>query len=118
LHRKLKVFEEGDIVMAHLRKDRFPRGMYNKLKYKKIGPCNILRKIFDNAYKLDFSKAFEYFPIFNVFDLYEFHEGEEDGEVGTMQEWEGQFLVKPVEEIEEILTKRVSGKKKARLGSI
>jgi hypothetical protein len=108
LHRKLKVFEEGDIVMAHLRKDIFPIGMYNKLKYKKIGPCKILRKIFDNAYKLDLLEAFDISPIFNVSELYEFHEEEEDGEVGTMQEWEGQFPVKPDEEIEEILAKRVS----------
>jgi hypothetical protein len=51
----------------------------------KIVPCNILRKIFDNAYKIYFPDAFEISLIFNVSYLYEFHEGEEDGEVGTMQ---------------------------------
>jgi hypothetical protein len=48
-----------------------------------------LRKISDNAYKLDLSEAFDISPIFNVPDLYEFHEEEEDGKASTMQEWEG-----------------------------
>jgi len=39
--------------LTHLRKERFPRGMYNKLKMKKIGPCNILRKFDANVYDIE-----------------------------------------------------------------
>lgn len=46
-------FEVGDLVMAHVRKERFPRGTYNKLKLKKIGPFRILRKFSSNAFELE-----------------------------------------------------------------
>jgi hypothetical protein len=36
-HRRKLQFEVGDQVLEHLRKDKYPRGTYNKLKLKKIG---------------------------------------------------------------------------------
>ena len=37
-------FEVGDQVLAHLRKEIFQRGKYNKMKMKNISPCKILKK--------------------------------------------------------------------------
>ena len=98
----MNVFEEGDLVMAHLGKERIPRGTYNKLKYKKVGPCKILRKVYENVYKLELSENLNISTIFNVVNLYEFHEGEKSEEVGTLDEWKQQLLVKHFEEVEEV----------------
>jgi hypothetical protein len=69
-HRRELQFEVGDKVLAHLIKERFPRGTYNKLNMKKIGPCKILRKFDANTYKIELSDGVGISPIFNVLDMY------------------------------------------------
>ena len=71
--RKREVnFEVGDLVLAHLRKERFPKRWYKKLKFKNIGPCKILRRFLANAYEIELPYDIGISPIFNVADLYKY----------------------------------------------
>jgi hypothetical protein len=67
------------LVLEHPRKERFPRGTYNKLKMKKIGPCKIIRKFEANDYEIELPDDVGISPIFNVVDLYPYKEHEPDG---------------------------------------
>jgi hypothetical protein len=69
-HRRRLEFEVGDQVLAHLRKEIFPRGTYNKLKLKNTGPCKMLRRFGENSYELELSKDVGISPIFNISDMY------------------------------------------------
>lgn len=69
-------FEVADLVLSHLRKERFRKREYHKLKLKKNGPCRILRKFSVNVYEIEFEKYVGICPIFNVAYMYPFHVGE------------------------------------------
>jgi hypothetical protein len=69
-HRRELQFEVGDLILSHMRKERFPRGTYNKLKMKKIGPCKIVKKFGANAYEIELPDGIRISLIFNISDLY------------------------------------------------
>ena len=79
-------FEVGDLVLAHLRREKFPKREYNKLKLKKIGPCRILRFFFANAYEIELPPDIGISPIFNVVDLYMYEDIDIDDAVEDKEE--------------------------------
>ncbi|XP_071914051.1 uncharacterized protein [Coffea arabica] len=67
--RRRMVFEPGDWVWLHLRKERFPVQRRNKLLPRGDGPFQVVARIIDNAYKLDLPGEYNVSATFNVADL-------------------------------------------------
>ncbi|RDY03028.1 hypothetical protein CR513_13431, partial [Mucuna pruriens] len=67
-----KVFEVGDLVWVHLRKERFPNLRKYKLLLRGDGHFKIIKKINNNAYILDMPQTNERSYTFHVFDLSSF----------------------------------------------
>ncbi|GJR88336.1 RNA-directed DNA polymerase [Tanacetum coccineum] len=68
-HRKQVLYREGDLVWIHLYKERFLAGNFGKLKLRGDGPFRILKKINDNAYKIELLGHYNVSATFNVADL-------------------------------------------------
>nr|GFA24231.1 hypothetical protein [Tanacetum cinerariifolium] len=64
LHRS-----EGDLVWIHLRKEHFSGGCFGKLKLRGDSPFHVLKKINDNAYKIELPGHYNVSANFKVADL-------------------------------------------------
>lgn len=67
--RREKIFQPGDLVWIHLRKERFPAKRKNKLMPRADGPFKIIERINNNAYKVDLPGEYAVSTTFNVKDL-------------------------------------------------
>ncbi|KAH9716908.1 Endonuclease [Citrus sinensis] len=67
--RKQVVFQPGDWVWVHMRKERFPAQRRSKLFPRGDGPFQVVARINDNAYKLDLPGEYNVSATFNVSDL-------------------------------------------------
>ena len=90
--RRELIFEPGDLVWLHLRKNRLPELKKSKLMPRADGPFKVLENINDNAYRLNLPADFGVSPTFNIADLTPYL-GEEDGlESRTTQMQEGRMM--------------------------
>ncbi|XP_050252895.1 uncharacterized protein LOC126699228 [Quercus robur] len=74
---KKAVFEPGDWIWLHLRKERFPEKRRSKLLPRGDGPFQVVECINDNAYKLDLPGEYGVNASFNVADLSPFDAGDD-----------------------------------------
>ncbi|WZY86898.1 hypothetical protein YC2023_033282 [Brassica napus] len=84
--RRERVFEVGDQVWIHLRKERFPNERKSKLMPRIDGPFEIIKKIGNNAYKLDLQGRYDVSNSFNITDLVPYFADEPDLRTNPFQE--------------------------------
>ena len=87
--RKKVIFEPGDWVWVHMRKERFPEQRKSKLQPRGDGPFQVLKKINDNAYKIDLPSKYNVSNTFNVSDLSPFTADDEALELTSSLSQEG-----------------------------
>jgi hypothetical protein len=88
--RRKLIFEPGDLVWLHLRKDRFPALRKSKLMPRADGPFKVLKRINENAYQLDLPADFGVSPTFNIADLKPYLGEDVELESRTTQMQEGE----------------------------
>jgi hypothetical protein len=97
-----------------LRRERLPRGTYNKLKMNKIGPYRVLKKCGANAYEIELLDGIEISSIFNISYLYPYRVEEiNTGDEQPVIHWTKQMLIADKPQMECILDK-IIGKKTRR----
>jgi hypothetical protein len=98
--KKERIFQEGDLVWIHLRKERFPHERNSKLKPRGDGPFKVLKRINNNAYVIDIpTSKYLVSNTFNVSDLSPYHGDEEVQESRTTLSQGGGDDVAPVTDV-------------------
>ncbi len=74
VNKQPMIFNIGDLVWLHLRKDRFPNERKSKLLPRADGPFKVLACYNNNAYKIELPRdKYNVSDIFNIKDLAPFH---------------------------------------------
>ncbi|XP_027067804.2 uncharacterized protein [Coffea arabica] len=75
-NRRKLVFEPGDWIWLHLRKERFPKQRQIKLSPRGDGSFQVVERNNDNVYRLDLLGEYHVSATFNVADLSPFLAGD------------------------------------------
>ncbi|CAA7026137.1 unnamed protein product [Microthlaspi erraticum] len=94
--RKEMIFEVGDKVWIHLRKERFPAERKSKLMPRIDGPFEITRRINNNSYQIDLQGKYNISSSFNVTDLSPFLADEPDLRTNPFQEGGDDMIMEEV----------------------
>jgi hypothetical protein len=104
-HRGVVEFQPEDLVLIHLRLERFTKGPLYKLhSRRRAGPFQVIQKLGNNAYRIDLPSHLTFSPIFNVVDLTPYH-GPPD--ISPTLPIALPYTAKPREEIEDILDDQI-----------
>jgi len=68
-HKRRVVFQPGDLVWVHLRKETFPSKRKSKVMPSADGPFEVLERVNDNTYKVNLPGEYGVSATFNVADL-------------------------------------------------
>ncbi|CAI8600733.1 unnamed protein product [Vicia faba] len=71
------------LVEVHLRKERFLRGQFAKLKPRADGPFKVLKRIGENAYKIELPAEYEVSETLKVSDLFPYYGEESTNDSGA-----------------------------------
>lgn len=109
--RRMVQFKVGDYVIVHLSKARMQSDKPTKLQMKRVGPCRILAKYGENAYKVELPSDLAISPVFNVADLIMYKgeiAGQTENQAKVLQDLDVNALPQVKQPIaEEILESRV-----------
>ena len=88
IHEQVRgFFNKGDLIRIQLCKERFPNRKYAKLQPRVDGPFKIVKKINDNAYKVEHPDGYGVSATFIVFDLSPYHEDDQlDSRISFLQQ--------------------------------
>ena len=106
--RRWKIFEVGDQVWIHLRKERFASQRKSKIMPRIDDPFMVIKRINDNAYKLDLQGKYNVSFSFNVSDLIPFIANETDLRSNHFQEGGNDMIMDNTKDMEHELGLNVS----------
>ena len=73
VRKRLKIFNVGDYMMVRICLEQFLSGTFKKLHARSAGSFQILKKLNDNVYVIDFSQDFDISSTFNIEHLVDYN---------------------------------------------